>query len=37
MHAKYSGRTALATIAGMAAFGWVGLAFAVDMVIRAVA
>ncbi len=37
MHAKYSGRTALATIAGMTAFGWAGLALAVDTVLRLVA
>jgi len=37
MHAKYSGRTALATIAGMTAMGWAGVALAVSLVMHAVA
>lgn len=32
MHGKYSGRTTIVTLAGMAALGWAGVALTVQMV-----
>lgn len=37
MHTKYSGRTAIATIVGMTAVGWAGVALMVQMVLKVVA
>lgn len=37
MHSKYSGRTTIATLAGMAALGWAGVALTVQMVMRILA
>jgi len=32
MHSKYSGRTTIVTLAGMAALGWAGVALTIQMV-----
>jgi hypothetical protein len=37
MHSKYSGRTTVAALVGMAALGWAGVALTVQMVLHAVA
>lgn len=37
MHSKYSGRTTIATLAGMTAVGWAGVVLAVQMVMRVLA
>ncbi len=37
MHTKYSGRTTIATMVGMAAIGWAGVALTVQMVLRVLA
>lgn len=34
MHSKYSGRITIATLAGMAALGWAGVALTVQMVMH---
>ncbi|KQM27774.1 hypothetical protein ASE57_05340 [Sphingomonas sp. Leaf11] len=34
MHSKYSGRTTIATLAGLAALGWAGVALTVQMVMN---
>ncbi len=34
MHSKYSGRTTIATLAGLAALGWAGVALTVQMVMH---
>ncbi len=36
MHAKYSGRTTIATIAGMTVVGWAGVALIVQVVMHVV-
>ncbi len=37
MHIKYSGRTTIATLVGMTALGWAGVALTVQMVLHAIA
>ena len=37
MHTKYSGRATVATMVGMAAIGWAGVALTVQMVLRVLA
>lgn len=37
MHTKYSGRATIATMVGMAAIGWAGVALTVQMVLRVLA
>lgn len=37
MHDKFSGRTAIAAIAGMTAAGWAGVALMLHVVMRVVA
>lgn len=37
MHSKVSGRTTIATFAGMAALGWAGVALTVQMVMHILA
>lgn len=37
MHSKVSGRTTIATLAGMAVLGWAGVALAIQMVMGVLA
>jgi len=37
MHTKYAGRATVATMVGMAAIGWAGVALTVQMVLRVLA
>ncbi len=34
MHSKYSGRTTIVTLAGLAALGWAGVALTVQLVMN---